>query len=123
VIEEQTPRNVSMDIPRKKDVGVSVFSRVDNEMEKQQPRDAKLDVPEKRKADLSVYPKADSTLADQEKERKLYEMDASMMVERTVNYLKSIGIIDTEDDIEKLVARNKALHYEGDVYSEIQKLD
>lgn len=44
------------------------------------------------------------------------------MVERTVGYLKGIGLIQNDADLENLVVRNKAMDYKGDVYGEIQKL-
>lgn len=45
-----------------------------------------------------------------------------MLVDRTMEYLRRLGIAENESDVEKLVLRNKALHYEGKVTTRIKEL-
>ena len=44
------------------------------------------------------------------------------MVDRTVDYLKHLGLIENADDLEGLVTRSATLHYQGDVKGELDRL-
>ena len=57
-----------------------------------------------------------------ETELRQYEEDAERLAKRTFQYLKGLGIVETEEDLDSLAARNLAMNYEGDVYLELQKL-
>lgn len=41
------------------------------------------------------------------------------MADRTISYLKGIGLIKDVEDIEKMALRNRALQYEGDTSDKI----
>jgi hypothetical protein len=57
-----------------------------------------------------------------EKDRAIYKKDCLAMVDRTMAYLSSLGIANSEKDIEALALRNASLKYEGDVSIEIERL-
>ena len=52
--------------------------------------------------------KADATYKECVKLEKQYKEDSKQLVNRTVNYLKSLGLIETEADIERLATLSSA---------------
>ena len=52
--------------------------------------------------------KADATYKECVKLEKQYKEDSKQLVNRTVNYLKSLGLIETESDIERLATLSSA---------------
>jgi hypothetical protein len=54
--------------------------------------------------------KADATYKECAKLEKQYKEDSKQLVNRTVNYLKSLGLIETESDIERLATLSSAKH-------------
>lgn len=68
---------------------------------------------------MGKYADADAEAARNEAADRQYEKDSEMLVERTLAYLKNLGLAETEDDIEALLVRNRTVQYEGDVYAEL----
>ena len=68
------------------------------------------DVTDEQAARVRLLASADKVLAEQEKQTKQYNVDSSMMVDRTVSYLKGLGLIESEADIESLCVRSNAAH-------------
>lgn len=66
---------------------------------------------------------AEKVVAQMEKDKRQYVKDSALMKQRTVEYLKSTGLIESEDDIESLAARNKAVQYEGNINIELKKVE
>ena len=90
-------------------------------MEKRESQ-GELEVPDASSIDLKPYVEAQDRLEKKYADDKIYFSDLENLVDRTISYLKSLGIAETEQELEALVVRNKALYYKGDVYGEIQKL-
>lgn len=67
--------------------------------------------------------KVEKVLDKIDAEKKEYAKDSELMKDRVVEYLKKIGLIETEDDIEALATRNKAAQYEGNINLELNKLE
>ena len=44
------------------------------------------------------------------------------MRRRTVNYLKEVGLIENEKDLEKLATRNRLANYQGNAYDKIAEI-
>ena len=74
------------------------------------------------KSNLKPYAVAYNVLAESESSRAQYKEDASRMVDRTVDYLKHLGLIEDVNDLEGLVTRASTLHYQGDVKGELDRL-
>ena len=55
--------------------------------------------------------------------KKQYEADQEKMEERTMSYLKDIGIAENEEDLEHLAAVNLATKYEGNVAEKIGRIE
>ena len=78
--------------------------------------------PERKTSDLTVYSIAERQLVADDNTAKIYAEDANKLVERTLAYLKSTGIAETEEELESLAARSAAIHYDGDVTVELEKV-
>lgn len=76
-------------------------------------------MPQTARADLAKYAVASAEVARNEADSRQYAKDSEMLVERTLAYLKNLGLAETEDDIEALLVRNRTAQYEGDVYAEL----
>ena len=71
---------------------------------------------------VSLYVSAQRALETATKLQKVDEENAKKLVDRTLAYLKSTGIAETEEELESLAARSAAIHYDGDVTAELEKV-
>lgn len=72
---------------------------------------------------LKLYSKIEKELEEDENLRSIYEHDAKELKTRTVDYLKKVGLIEKESDIERLVVANKSKSYSGDISVELKKIE
>ena len=72
---------------------------------------------------ISSIVKAYYDIKNAELDDAQYKKDAELMESRTIGYLKGIGLINDESELEGLALRNKTVHYDGDVNSELRKIE
>ena len=63
---------------------------------------------QRRNATISLFAKAERAVREKAASEAQYRRDASRMRDRTVGYLKDIGLIEAESDLESLATRNRA---------------
>lgn len=71
----------------------------------------------------SPFARIEELLRKEEISHSQYMKDLALLERRTLDYLKEIGLIESDEDIEKLAARNRANNYSGNISEEIDKLD
>ena len=99
---------------------VKMFARVESQIVDIFETPAK---PQSRKPDLSQFTSQEKELEEREHLVEKYKKDLAKLENRTVNYLKDIGIIKNKEDLEKLVVENKVVNSERDFQQEIRKLE
>ena len=75
--------------------------------------DASKITPEQERR-IRLFVKASKYIRERAKTDKIYQEDEKMMRSRTVNYLKSVGLIESEHDLEMLATRNRIENYDYD---------
>ena len=63
---------------------------------------------QRRNATISLFAKAERAIKEKAASEAQYRRDASRMRDRTLGYLKDIGLIEAESDLESLATRNRA---------------
>lgn len=65
-------------------------------------------IPQQRNVTISLFAKAERAIREKAASEAQYRRDASRMRDRTLGYLKDIGLIEAESDLESLATRNRA---------------
>lgn len=72
---------------------------------------------------LDIYAITEKELEEDDNLRVIYEHDTKELKTRTIGYLKKVGLIEKESDIEKLIVVNRSQNYNGDLNSELKKVE
>ena len=72
---------------------------------------------------IRLFVKASKYIQERAQANKEYKEDEKMMRKRTVGYLKSIGLIENEQELEKLATLNRAENYDGDAYQKVLDIE
>lgn len=81
------------------------------------------DVSREQSIRINPFAEIEKVLKKDELTELQYKKDLAALERRTLDYLKEIGLIESDDDIEKLTARNRANNYNGNICAEIRKLE
>ena len=81
------------------------------------------DVSREQSIRINPFAEIEKVLKKDELTELQYKKDLAALERRTLDYLKEIGLIESDDDIEKLTARNMANNYKGNICAEIRKLE
>jgi hypothetical protein len=74
---------------------------------------------------IRLFVKAAEYIRKKAKEDKTYKEDEKMMRKRTVNYLKQVGLIEDEDDLEALATKNRIENcdYDVDAFEKVSEIE
>lgn len=122
-VKEEKPWSID-DVSQKKVNKLKIFGEAFNQVSKiiDSQRQSSEGISTKENK-LSVFADADMELDRQTNLVQTYMNDLSNLKSRTINYMKSIGLIQTEDDIEGLVIRNLSSNYQGNINQKIKKIE
>lgn len=72
---------------------------------------------------MKVYSDAEKEIELDDNLNRIYEHDVKELKKRTVDYLKKVGLIEQESDIERLVVANRSQSHSGDINAELKKIE